>query len=176
MGSTIAATATFYNMPLSTTVNYDAERSLLSLDWVLSSGIRARHALASGILTGYSGSGFGFGFDGGFGFDALTQLAQKPHEPHAAFLRCAKPHAEIKFELGEKPGQRKGSQVEGQGLVGEKKKSLLPQLLRARREKYREPGESIELTKTRREPRKNPAVLRNAQKPSAARAAFAQAV
>ncbi|KAJ6556061.1 hypothetical protein B0H19DRAFT_1071198 [Mycena capillaripes] len=45
------------------------------------------------------------------------QLAQKPHERHAAFLRCAKPHAEIKFELSEKPGQRKGSQVEGQGLA-----------------------------------------------------------
>jgi hypothetical protein len=50
MGSTMAATATFRNMPLSTTVNYDVERSLLSLDWVLSSGIRARYTLAAGIL------------------------------------------------------------------------------------------------------------------------------
>jgi hypothetical protein len=49
-------------------------------------------------------------------------------------LLCAKLHAEIKCELGEKPGQRKGSQVERQGLAGEKK-SLLLQLLRARREK-----------------------------------------
>ncbi|KAF8143338.1 hypothetical protein K438DRAFT_647679 [Mycena galopus ATCC 62051] len=51
MGSPMAATATFHKMPLSTTVNCDAERSLLSLDWVMSSGIRARHAMASGILT-----------------------------------------------------------------------------------------------------------------------------
>ncbi|KAF8170541.1 hypothetical protein K438DRAFT_2024370, partial [Mycena galopus ATCC 62051] len=51
MASPTTMTATFRNVPLSTTVNYDAERSLLSLDWVLSSGIRARHAVSSGILT-----------------------------------------------------------------------------------------------------------------------------
>jgi hypothetical protein len=65
----------------------------------------------------------------------VRQLAQKAHEPHTAFLHCTKLYAEIKFELGEKPGRQKGSQVEGQGLVGENKKSLLPQLLRARHEK-----------------------------------------
>jgi hypothetical protein len=31
------------------------------------------------------------------------ELAQKPHEPHAAFWHWAKPHAEIKFELTEEP-------------------------------------------------------------------------
>jgi hypothetical protein len=31
------------------------------------------------------------------------ELAQKPHESHAAFGHCAKPRAEIKFEVTEKP-------------------------------------------------------------------------
>jgi hypothetical protein len=33
----------------------------------------------------------------------IRELAQKPHEPHAAFWHCAKPHAEIKFEVTGNP-------------------------------------------------------------------------
>jgi hypothetical protein len=64
----------------------------------------------------------------------IRDLAQKPHEPHAAFGHCAKPCAEIKFDVTEKPSQSKGNWVQGQVLVGEEI-SFLPQLLCARREK-----------------------------------------
>lgn len=43
--------ATFCNVSLSTTYDRDSERSVLSLDWVLCSGIRAVRSQASGILT-----------------------------------------------------------------------------------------------------------------------------
>jgi hypothetical protein len=62
------------------------------------------------------------------------ELAQKPHELHAALGHCAKPCAEIKFDVTEKPSQWKGSWVQGQVLVGEEI-SFVPQLLCARREK-----------------------------------------
>jgi hypothetical protein len=63
------------------------------------------------------------------------ELAQKPHEPHAAFWHCAKPRAEIKFEITENPSRWKGSWIQGQVQVGEEI-SFVPQLLCARRDKY----------------------------------------
>jgi hypothetical protein len=44
----------------------------------------------------------------------IRELAQKPHELHAAFGHCTKPHAEIKFEVTEKPSRWKGSWTQGQ--------------------------------------------------------------
>jgi hypothetical protein len=55
------------------------------------------------------------------------ELAQKPREPYAAFGHCAKPRAEMKFDVTEKPSQWKGSWVQGQVLVGEEL-SFVPQL------------------------------------------------
>ncbi|KAJ7801192.1 hypothetical protein B0H14DRAFT_2897042, partial [Mycena olivaceomarginata] len=43
--------ATFCNLPLSTTIDQHADKSKLSLDWVLNSGVPASHSVASGILT-----------------------------------------------------------------------------------------------------------------------------
>ncbi|KAJ7898197.1 hypothetical protein B0H14DRAFT_2675275, partial [Mycena olivaceomarginata] len=43
--------ATFRNLPLSTTFDQHADKSKLSLDWVLNSGVPASHSVASGILT-----------------------------------------------------------------------------------------------------------------------------
>jgi hypothetical protein len=48
--------ATFCNVPLSTSVNPVSERSLISLDWVLTAGIPAPQSVASGILTLPSGN------------------------------------------------------------------------------------------------------------------------
>ncbi|KAJ7654758.1 hypothetical protein B0H17DRAFT_1186156 [Mycena rosella] len=47
----MATSATFQNMSLTTAFNCDTEKSLLSLDWVLNSGICAVCSVASGILT-----------------------------------------------------------------------------------------------------------------------------
>ncbi|KAJ6507619.1 hypothetical protein DFH09DRAFT_1288938 [Mycena vulgaris] len=66
--------------------------------------------------------------------EVIRELAQKPHKPHAAFWHCAKPHAEIRPEVTEKPSQWRGSWVERQVLLSEKI-ALLPQLLCAGREK-----------------------------------------
>lgn len=43
--------ATFCNIALTTSFNQDAGQSVLSLDWVLNSGIRTHRSVASGILT-----------------------------------------------------------------------------------------------------------------------------
>ncbi|KAJ7127328.1 hypothetical protein C8R43DRAFT_1240451 [Mycena crocata] len=43
--------ATFCNLPLSTAFDSNAEKSALSLDWVLNSGVAAVRSAASGILT-----------------------------------------------------------------------------------------------------------------------------
>ncbi|KAJ7847498.1 hypothetical protein B0H14DRAFT_2770090, partial [Mycena olivaceomarginata] len=43
--------ATFRNLPLSTRFDQHADKSKLSLDWVLNSGVPASHSVASGILT-----------------------------------------------------------------------------------------------------------------------------
>ncbi|KAJ7350876.1 hypothetical protein DFH08DRAFT_995936, partial [Mycena albidolilacea] len=43
--------ATFRNLPLSTMFDQHADKSKLSLDWVLNSGVPASHSVASGILT-----------------------------------------------------------------------------------------------------------------------------
>jgi hypothetical protein len=51
---------------------------------------------------------------------ANRELAQKPHKPHAAFWHCAKPHAEIRPEVTEKPSQWRDSSVDRQVLVSEK--------------------------------------------------------
>ncbi|KAJ6465252.1 hypothetical protein DFH09DRAFT_1086379 [Mycena vulgaris] len=40
------------------------------------------------------------------------ELAQKPHKPHAAFWHCAKPHAEIRPEVTEKPRREKCAKSE----------------------------------------------------------------
>lgn len=45
------SSATFRNLALSTTFDKDEEKSRLSLDWVLQSGVRAVRSVASGILT-----------------------------------------------------------------------------------------------------------------------------
>ncbi|KAK7006916.1 hypothetical protein R3P38DRAFT_2555077 [Favolaschia claudopus] len=42
--------STFRNIPFSTTYNQDYERPLLSLDWVLDSGIPCQRSVASGVL------------------------------------------------------------------------------------------------------------------------------
>ncbi|KAK6975124.1 hypothetical protein R3P38DRAFT_3127292, partial [Favolaschia claudopus] len=46
----MSAVSTFRNIRLSTTYNQDFERSLLSLDWVLDSGIPCQRSVASGVL------------------------------------------------------------------------------------------------------------------------------
>ncbi|KAJ7869714.1 hypothetical protein B0H14DRAFT_2726909, partial [Mycena olivaceomarginata] len=46
---------TFCTIPLSVSVDAMAEKSLITLDWVLSNGIPALHSVASGILTLPSG-------------------------------------------------------------------------------------------------------------------------
>ncbi|KAF7349662.1 hypothetical protein MSAN_01692700 [Mycena sanguinolenta] len=45
------ASATFCDLPLSTSFSSDLEQSLLSLDWVLSSGIKTSGSVASGVLS-----------------------------------------------------------------------------------------------------------------------------
>jgi hypothetical protein len=67
----------------------------------------------------------------------IRELAQKPHKPHRAFWHCAKPHAEIRLEVTEKPSQWRGSWVDRQVLVSEKT-ALLLQLLCAGHENCRE--------------------------------------
>ncbi|KAF8214680.1 hypothetical protein K438DRAFT_1955729 [Mycena galopus ATCC 62051] len=52
----MAATATFCNIPLSTSVNPLCDRFLGSLDWLLTAGIPASRAVASGVLTLPSGN------------------------------------------------------------------------------------------------------------------------
>ncbi|KAF7378322.1 ATP-dependent DNA helicase [Mycena sanguinolenta] len=47
----MSASATFLDIPLSTTFCADYEKSLLSLDWVLTSGIKVSASLASGVLS-----------------------------------------------------------------------------------------------------------------------------
>ncbi|KAJ6531530.1 hypothetical protein DFH09DRAFT_1370526, partial [Mycena vulgaris] len=47
----MAATATFHNVSLTTAFAQDADKSLLSLDWVMNSGIRTVRSVASGVLT-----------------------------------------------------------------------------------------------------------------------------
>jgi hypothetical protein len=48
--TTMSPSATFCNVPLSTSVDPSSDKSLLSLDWVLSSGIPAPQSVASGAL------------------------------------------------------------------------------------------------------------------------------
>ncbi|KAJ7873022.1 hypothetical protein B0H13DRAFT_2349194 [Mycena leptocephala] len=43
--------ATFHNIALSTAFDPNADKSLLSLNWVLTQGIRVLHSVASGRLT-----------------------------------------------------------------------------------------------------------------------------
>ncbi|KAJ7251924.1 hypothetical protein C8J57DRAFT_1520244 [Mycena rebaudengoi] len=43
--------ATFCNLPLSTSVDASCAKSLLSLEWVLSSGVSAAQSSASGVLS-----------------------------------------------------------------------------------------------------------------------------
>jgi hypothetical protein len=43
----------------------------------------------------------------------IRELAQKPHEPHAACGHCAEPRAEIKFEVTAKASRWKGSWIQG---------------------------------------------------------------
>ncbi|KAJ7837883.1 hypothetical protein B0H14DRAFT_3870287 [Mycena olivaceomarginata] len=43
--------ATFFDIPLSSTFCADHEKSLLSLDWVLASGIKSSGSVASGVLS-----------------------------------------------------------------------------------------------------------------------------
>jgi hypothetical protein len=66
---------------------------------------------------------------------SIRDLAQKPHEPHAAFGHCAKLHAEIKYEVTEKPSQWKDSWIQGQVQPVGEEISFVPQLLCTRREK-----------------------------------------
>jgi hypothetical protein len=47
----MAPSATFSNLPLSTSVNPLSQRSLISLDWILASGVKAHQSIASGVLT-----------------------------------------------------------------------------------------------------------------------------
>ncbi|KAJ7674302.1 hypothetical protein B0H17DRAFT_1208106 [Mycena rosella] len=47
----MAPAATFCNLPLSTSFDSELESSLLSLDWVLSSGVSASHSVACGLLS-----------------------------------------------------------------------------------------------------------------------------
>ncbi|KAJ7460155.1 hypothetical protein FB451DRAFT_1500391 [Mycena latifolia] len=47
----MAPSATLCNVPLSTSFNYDFEKSLLSLDWVLTSGLCPINPVVSGPLT-----------------------------------------------------------------------------------------------------------------------------
>ncbi|KAJ7825474.1 hypothetical protein B0H14DRAFT_3874437, partial [Mycena olivaceomarginata] len=47
----MAASAFFCNLPLSTSFNPGSEKSCISLDWVLASGIPVSRSTASGILT-----------------------------------------------------------------------------------------------------------------------------
>ncbi|KAJ7806601.1 hypothetical protein B0H14DRAFT_3483980 [Mycena olivaceomarginata] len=47
----MARSATFCEIPLSTSIDPLSENSLVSLDWILSSGIPARQSVASGVLT-----------------------------------------------------------------------------------------------------------------------------
>ncbi|KAJ7863231.1 hypothetical protein B0H13DRAFT_2354296 [Mycena leptocephala] len=51
----MAPSATFCNSPLSTSVNPLSERSLLSVDWLLTAGIPAPGRIVSGVLTLPSG-------------------------------------------------------------------------------------------------------------------------
>lgn len=47
----LMASVTFRNLPLTAVFDQDTQKSVLSLDWALNSGIRAIHSVASGILT-----------------------------------------------------------------------------------------------------------------------------
>ncbi|KAJ7462503.1 hypothetical protein FB451DRAFT_1266910 [Mycena latifolia] len=47
----MSTSATFCKLPLSSSVNPLFERSLVSLDWILTSGIPAPKSVASGVLT-----------------------------------------------------------------------------------------------------------------------------
>ncbi|KAF7358072.1 hypothetical protein MVEN_00855000 [Mycena venus] len=49
--------ASFHNIPLSTSFNIDQECSVISLDWVLSSGVPASNSLACGLLSLPCGDG-----------------------------------------------------------------------------------------------------------------------
>ncbi|KAJ7937648.1 hypothetical protein B0H13DRAFT_2302474 [Mycena leptocephala] len=51
------SSATFCKMPLSTSVNLLSQCSLVSLDWILTSGIPAPQSVVSGMLTLLSGNG-----------------------------------------------------------------------------------------------------------------------
>ncbi|KAJ7937984.1 hypothetical protein B0H13DRAFT_1851936 [Mycena leptocephala] len=52
----MSSSATFCNVPLSTSVDSTSEQSFWSLDWVLSSGVAAPGSVASGLLTLLSGN------------------------------------------------------------------------------------------------------------------------
>ncbi|KAF7350249.1 hypothetical protein MVEN_01328400 [Mycena venus] len=45
------AAATFWNLAISTTFDINAPNSMLSLDWVLQTGVSASRSVSSGILT-----------------------------------------------------------------------------------------------------------------------------
>ncbi|KAJ7465543.1 hypothetical protein FB451DRAFT_1561364, partial [Mycena latifolia] len=47
----MSSSATFCNIPVSTSFNPESERSLLAVGWILSSGISTRGAVASGALS-----------------------------------------------------------------------------------------------------------------------------
>jgi hypothetical protein len=61
-------------------------------------------------------------------------LAQKPHEPHAAFWHCAKPRAETKIEVQQELSWWKGWWAQVHALAMQKKMSA-PQFLRAGHDK-----------------------------------------
>ncbi|KAJ7934234.1 hypothetical protein B0H13DRAFT_2305958 [Mycena leptocephala] len=46
----MSPSATFFNLPLSSTFCADHEKSLLSLDWALASGIKSSGSVASGVF------------------------------------------------------------------------------------------------------------------------------
>lgn len=52
----MASSATFCSIPLSTSVDPLSQRSLVSLEWILTSGIPAHQSVASGVLTLPSGN------------------------------------------------------------------------------------------------------------------------
>ncbi|KAJ7848338.1 hypothetical protein B0H14DRAFT_2768053, partial [Mycena olivaceomarginata] len=52
----MAPCATFCNIPLSASVDPVSERSLISLDWLLTAGIPAPQSVTSGVLTLPSGN------------------------------------------------------------------------------------------------------------------------
>ncbi|KAJ7463286.1 hypothetical protein FB451DRAFT_1180378 [Mycena latifolia] len=133
---------TFCNIPLSTSVNHLAQQSLVSLDWILSSGISASRSLVSGVLTLPSGNSVcsmhiklgvttGLPYDLALGRDWLFFCRQTL--PHASFVlssgvvQSGQPRSSL---AASSDSNRTAMDVDDQASVRDVMETLAPDRLR----------------------------------------------